>query len=209
MRCALCGEPAWYRCARTGVSICARHAQVEVVAAMEGEWRQQVPVREAEPKDRERLEELALHFWGETEVECFDSVYDVLQLPALVAEMGSEVAGFLSYAVEHERVNLVMLNVLPEYQGRGRGEALLEEAIESARRNGLKRVIVATSNDDLPALGFYQRRGFVITEVVPGRILEHHGGEEEGFAGIPVRDEMRLELSLGNGGEDDVVLESG
>lgn len=196
MRCALCGEPAWYRCARTGLLVCPRHARMEVVAAREHGQRKPFKVRDAEPKDGGRLKELALHFWGETEVECFDRLYSVLQLPALVAELDSELAGFLSYAVEGERMNLVMLNVLPDYQGGGLGQALLEAAIGFARRSGLKRVVVATSNDDLPALGFYQRHGFVISEVVPGRILEHHGGEEEGFAGIPIRDEIRLELSL-------------
>jgi ribosomal protein S18 acetylase RimI-like enzyme len=196
MRCALCGEPAWYRCARSGAPICPQHARVEVVAAKEEGQRTPFIVRDVEPHDRGRLEELALHFWGETEVECFEGVYDVLQLHAFVAELEGEVAGFVSYAVEGERMNLVMLNVLPEYQGRGVGQALLEAAVELARGSGLKRVVVATSNDDLPALGLYQQRGFVITEVVPGRILEHHGGEEEGFAGIPVRDEIRLELLL-------------
>jgi len=196
MRCALCGEPAWYRCARTGVLVCPRHARVEVVAAKHEGRRKPFVIREADPEDRGRLEELALHFWGETEVECFDHLYDMLQLPALVAEVESELAGFLSYAVEGERMHLVMLNVLPEHQGGGLGQSLVEAAVESARRRGLSRVVVATSNDDLPALGLYQRCGFAITEVVPGRILEYHGGEEEGFAGIPIRDEIRLELSL-------------
>jgi hypothetical protein len=56
--------------------------------------------------------------------------------------------------------------------------------------------VVATSNDDLPALYVYQREGFVITEVAAGAILAHHGREELGFASIPVRDEIRLELAL-------------
>lgn len=48
----------------------------------------------------------------------------------------------------------------------------------------------------LPALALYQRCGLYITEVVPGRITEHHGGVLPGFAGIPVRDEIRLEYRL-------------
>jgi ribosomal protein S18 acetylase RimI-like enzyme len=57
----------------------------------------------------------------------------------------------------------------------------------------LGRILVATSNDDLPALALYQRHGFRILEIIPGRIAEDHGGEFPGFAGIPVRDEVRLE----------------
>jgi ribosomal protein S18 acetylase RimI-like enzyme len=196
MRCAFCGEPAWYRCARTGAPICPHHARLEVVAAQDRGPTGALEVRAAQPKDRERMEEIALHFWGETEVECFERVYEVLELPALVAEVDGEVVGFLSYAAEGERLNLVMLNVLPKWQGHGVASSLLRAVVEQARRLGALRLVVATTNDDLPALGFYQRAGFTIEEVVPGRILEHHGGEEEGFAGIPVRDEVRLQLSL-------------
>lgn len=196
MRCAFCGEPAWYRCARTAAPVCPRHARLQVVAAQDEGPRKPLEVRAAQPEDRERMEEIALHFWGETEVACFDAVYDVLELPAFVAELDGQVVGFLSYATEGERLNLVVLNVLPDYQGHGVGESLLRAVVGQGRRLGLARLVVSTSNDDLLALSFYQRAGFTIEEVVPGRILEHHGGEEEGFAGIPVRDEVRLQLLL-------------
>jgi ribosomal protein S18 acetylase RimI-like enzyme len=196
MRCAFCEEPAWYRCARSGLPICPRHARVEVVAARDEVAAGSCILRASEPHDRERLEQLALHFWGETEVECFDRVYDVLELPAIVAELGGEVVGFVCFAVDGERINLVMCNVLPDFQGRGVGKDLLQAAVEKARLLGLTRLVVATSNDDLPALAFYQRAGFTVEAVVPGRILEHHGEEEKGFAGIPVRDEIRLQLPL-------------
>lgn len=58
------------------------------------------------------------------------------------------------------------------------------------------RLVVATSNDDVPALYLYQRLGFVLTGIKVGAILRHHGGEERGFAGIPVRDELQLERRL-------------
>ena len=61
---------------------------------------------------------------------------------------------------------------------------------------GLARVIVATTNDDLPALALYQRYGFRIHGIVPGSIAQHHGGELPGFSGIPIRDEIQLEYWL-------------
>jgi len=135
-------------------------------------------------------------YWGETEVECFDRTYDVLALPAFLAFCGDEVAGMLSYALEEDRINIVMLNVHPEYQGRHTARSLLAMVEEEARARGVSRLVVTTSNDDLPALYVYQRWGFVIHEVKPGAILEHHGHEEAGFATIPVRDEIRLERHL-------------
>jgi ribosomal protein S18 acetylase RimI-like enzyme len=137
---------------------------------------------------------MAMRYWQETEMECFDRMYDVLHLPAFVAMSEDLLAGVLSYALEREdgRLNIVMLNVHPEYQGRHVARCLLARAEEEARANHLSRLVVATSNDDLPALYVYQRWGFVITEAKPGAILKHHGGEVAGFASIPVRDEIRL-----------------
>jgi ribosomal protein S18 acetylase RimI-like enzyme len=91
---------------------------------------------------------------------------------------------------------LVMLNVLPDYQGRGGGRSLLDAVREEAKGRGLARILVATTNDDLPALALYQRYGFRITELVTGRVAEEHGVDLAGFAGIPVRDEVRLEFEL-------------
>jgi ribosomal protein S18 acetylase RimI-like enzyme len=196
MKCAFCDEPAWYRCPHTEEYICARHATVQVVAWNAKREPEPSIVRAAGEQDNARLQELAIHFWGETEVECFDREYDVLTLPAFVGLKNDHAVGFVSYSVEEDTMNLVMLNVLPEHQGRGLGSALLAKAVLEARELGLSRLVVATSNDDVPALYYYQRSGFQIEEVVPGRIAEHHGGLEEGFAGISVRDEIRMQLVL-------------
>ena len=196
MKCAFCDEPACYHCPQTEAYICARHARVQVVAWNAKPEPEPSILRAASEQDNARLQELAIHFWGETEVECFDREYDVLKLSAYVGLENDDIAGFISYAVEGDRMNLVMLNVLPDYQGQGLGSALLAKAVIEAHELGLSQVVVATSNDDVPALGFYQRSGFVIEEVVQHRISEHHGGPEEGFAGIPVRDEIRMQLAL-------------
>jgi ribosomal protein S18 acetylase RimI-like enzyme len=96
-------------------------------------------------------------------------------------------------------VNLVMLGVLPQWQGQGAARALVAAVVDVARAEGASRVIVATTNDDLPALYLYQKMGFTITQVRTGRLLEHHGTAERGFAGIPVRDEIQMELRLSYG----------
>jgi ribosomal protein S18 acetylase RimI-like enzyme len=153
-------------------------------------------IRPATLADRTRIAELADYFWGEVEVECFGRIYQAHALPAHVACDGDQIVGVASYADEGDAVNLVMLNVLPRWQGRGTARALIAAVTETAHARDAERIIVATTNDDLPALGLYQRLGFTITEVMVGKLLEHHGGVEPGFAGIPVRDEIRMELRL-------------
>jgi len=196
MKCHYDDLTAHYRCAQTGQYVCLSHARLDVVSVATRVKRKPLPVRPSEPDDHDAITEVAKTYWAELEVECFGSTYDVPALPAFVAYSGSEVAGVLSYAIEGDRLTIVMVNVHPEFQGRNTARALFAAAEGEARKRGLARLVIATSNDDLPALYLYQRWGFVITEVVPGAILAHHGREERGFAAIPVRDEIRLELLL-------------
>jgi GNAT superfamily N-acetyltransferase len=195
VKCAFCDNKPQYRDRHTGQYLCLEHARLEVVAASGQPPHCSLAVRPLTAADYDRVKELALYFWDETEVECFGREYDLLACPAFLACDGVDVVGLASYAIEldWDAVVLVMLNVLPTCQGWGGGGALIAAVVDEAARLGRARVLVATSNDDLVALALYQRHGFHLTELIPGGIAQHHGGELAGFAGIPVRDEIRLE----------------
>ena len=196
MRCHYDDRIAQFRCARTGEYVCLDHARLDVVSVSTRTRLPPVPVRAALAEDSRAIREMALLYWGETEVACFGRTYDVTVLPAFVAGSESAVAGFLTYALEASQMVIVMLNVHPESQGRTVARSLLALAEDKARVSGLGKMVVATTNDDLPAQYLYQRWGFVVQEVVPGAVLAHHGHEVLGFARIPVRDEFRLEKRL-------------
>lgn len=85
------------------------------------------------------------------------------------------------------------LGVLPESQGGGVGERLVEKVEAEAKRTRKSKLLVSTSNDDLPALAFYQSIGFQIYEVRPNIIAKKHGETPEGIGGLPIRDELRLQ----------------
>ena len=82
----------------------------------------------------------------------------------------------------------------------GVGAALLEAALEEARRAGCRRAWLVTTNDNLPAVRFYQKRGWRIRAIRPGAIRESRRQKPEipemGVDGIPIRDEIELELPL-------------
>lgn len=194
--CTYCNDNAFYRDRNSGVNLCLAHARLEVSGPRGDTPRPPLTIRPAAPADRQRIVGLAHYFWGETEVECFGRSYQVDALPAYVACDGEEVVGLASYAREKDASVLVMLNVLPQWQGRGVARRLITAVVETARADGVARIVVVTTNDDLPALGLYQRFGFTITAVLAGKLVEHHGGVEPGFSGIPVRDEIQMELRL-------------
>ena len=198
MSCAFCGEKPHYRDRSTGQYICPKHAHLAVVTKASASTASPVTIHPATEKDRTRMKEMSIYFWDETVVDCFGQEYDVLTCPALLASEGSQVVGLSSYAVEVEwdAVVLVLLSVLPDFQGLGAGRLLLDALHATTAQHRLQRILVATSNDDLPALSLYQRYGFHISGVIPGGIARHHGSEIPGFSGIPIRDEIQLEYRL-------------
>src|SRR5207244_7655790 len=117
-------------------------------------------------------------------------------VPALSARMDAEQPGALAYRLLGDALHIVALATDPMWQRSGVGGHLVAEAELLARRLGLSRLIVSTTNDNLPALYFYQRRGYRMTDLVPNNVSIHTHREQAGFAGIPVRDEIRLEKRL-------------
>jgi ribosomal protein S18 acetylase RimI-like enzyme len=83
---------------------------------------------------------------------------------------------------------------------RGVGSALLEDVASLARRRRCRRLWLITTNDNLNALRFYQRRGLRLVAVRPGAVVEARKLKPEiptmGAEGIPIRDEIELELAL-------------
>jgi ribosomal protein S18 acetylase RimI-like enzyme len=120
----------------------------------------------------------------------------VSEFPAYTAKIGKEIAGFASFTEMDDALIIVALGVPPKFQNAGVGRSLIEQVETEARKRKKKRLLVSTSNDDLPALAFYQLLGFQIYEVKPNVIAEKHGEVQEGIGRLPVRDEIRLRKIL-------------
>jgi len=154
-------------------------------------------VRESTDADRAAARHLFEQDFGRTKVVAFGEVMDIDQMPTLVAVMHQEPSGALAYRMlGDDTLHIVALATDPMWQRSGVGGHLVAEAELLARRLKLKRLVVATTNDNLPALYFYQRRGYYLTTLVPNSVPSHVRGEQTGFAGIPVRDEIRLEKRI-------------
>jgi GNAT superfamily N-acetyltransferase len=190
-------KPAVLRCSRCGKFVDWEEAQVQVVCSCKP--RLDLPpvlVREATDTDRAAARELFARDFGRTQIVAFGEVMDIDAMPALVAIQYTEPSGALAYRLLGDALHIVALATDPMSQRSGVGGHLIAEAELLARRLGLKRLIVSTSNDNLPALYFYQRRGYRMTDLVPNSIAGLTKHEVAGFAGIPVRDEVRLEKTL-------------
>jgi ribosomal protein S18 acetylase RimI-like enzyme len=190
-------KPAVLRCSRCGKFVDWEGAQLQIVCTCRPHLElPPVLVREATDADRSAARELFQRDFGRTKVVAFGQVMDIDQMPALVAIMRQEPSGALAYRLLGDALHIVALATDPMWQRSGVGGYLVAEAELIARRLKLKRLIVSTTNDNLPALYFYQRRGYRLTDLVPNSVSHHTRQEQPGFAGVPVRDEIRLEKRL-------------
>ncbi len=183
-----------YRCPVDGEALPLTEARITVTCAKHSpnEDREEFTIRQARDDDRRAVEELCDRAWGETEIDTFGRTFDVLSGDNIVAEVGSGLVGMISLFVHAGELAIVLLSVYPEHQGAGIGKALLDAAFERAVTRRLPFIKAGVSNDDISGLYFYQRNGFVITDVALGAMADRLGAAVPGFAGIPIRDELRL-----------------
>lgn len=192
------GKPAVLRCSRCGRFVDWEEARLQVVCDCRP--RLELPpvlVRASAEQDRAATLDLFKRDFGRTNVLAFGEIANLEQTDALIADMKGDLAGALAYRVDGDALQIVALATDPTWQRSGVGGHLVAEAELLARRRELTRVVVMTTNDNLPSLYFYQRRGYQITGVVPSARVPHASVPSPlGFGGIPVRDEIRLEKKL-------------
>src|SRR5213594_2637539 len=190
-------KPAVLRCARCGRFGDWEEGQVQVICSCKPHVElSPVIVREATDEDRAAARELFTRDFGRTKIVAYGEVMDIDQMPALVAVRYEDPSGALAYRLHGDALHIVALATDPMWQRSGVGGHLVAEAELLARRLDLKRLVVATTNDNLPALHCDQRRGYRLTDLVHNSVIEHTQQEVAGFAGIAVRDEIRLEKKL-------------
>jgi ribosomal protein S18 acetylase RimI-like enzyme len=190
-------KPVVLRCSRCGRFVDWDESRLQVVCSCKPHIElPPVLVREATETDRATARTLFDRDFGRTQIVAFGEVMDIDQMPALVALMHAEPSGALAYRLHRDALHIVALATDPMWQRSGVGGHLVAEAELLARRLNLSKVVVATTNDNLPALYFYQRRGYRLTDLVPNSVVAHTRQVVAGFAGIPVRDEIRLQKTL-------------
>lgn len=151
-------------------------------------------VREVRDGDRPTVEWLIRQLWGARELVVHDGAFYPAMLPGFIAERAGCIAGLVTYDVRGDILEIVTLNALDRYHGIG--TLLVEATRGEAKRRGCREVVLTTTNDNVDALRFYQRRGFRLSAVRPGAVnrsrLRKPQIPRTGNYYIPLRDEIDL-----------------
>lgn len=123
---------------------------------------------------------------------------DTTGLPGFVSVEGDRINGVITYNIENAACEIVTLNSFEE--NKGIGTALINAVCSVAKTEKCTKIWLITTNDDIDAIRFYQRKGF---EWVATRIDAIEVSRKIkpsipliGRYGIPIKHELEFERKL-------------
>jgi len=157
-----------------------------------------ISVRQLTVDDLPRLRAIWKENWGDEFVVAHGVIYYPDSLDGFVALDDDKWVGEITYTFSGNECEIVSLD--SARQGMGVGTMLIHKVIEQAREKDCGRIFLITTNDNLNALGFYQKRGFELVAVHRGAINDSRkikpGIPLIGANNIRLRDEIELEMIL-------------
>ena len=117
-----------------------------------------IVVRDLETYDQSWMHDFLVTYNHSLRVVSRGTLHHVPQLPGLIATYNDIPSALLTYHLADQEFEVVTLHAA--VQGHGLGAQLLAVARARAHALDCSRLWLITTNDNLNALGFYQRRGF-------------------------------------------------
>lgn len=148
--------------------------------------------------DRFWIREVFNEHWGSPQIVSRGTVHQADLLPGFIARIQVRPVGLITYSIQDRHCEITSINSIVERIGIG--SELINTIKETARDAGCIRLWLVTTNDNTPALTFYQKIGFQITALHKDAIETSRKLKPEiparGYASIPIRDEIELELRI-------------
>jgi len=155
-------------------------------------------IREIESNDVKFIEQSLKENWGSVNIVTRGKIYDASKFPGFVAEDEETIYGFITYRQEGDEIEIISLNSFKERIGIG--SSLVNAVKEMAEIKSRKKIWLITTNDNYPAVSFYQRRGFNVKKIHKNAIEKSRKLKPEipthGVGGVPIRDEIEMEILI-------------
>ena len=136
--------------------------------------------------------------WGAPIIVTKGKIHAVEDIQGYAVVVNEEIKSLITYCIEKEECEIVSLDSLIENQGIG--TSLIKKVIETAKEHQCRRVWLITTNDNIKAIRFYQRRGFSMVGLYVNAILESRLIKPQiplcGFDDIPILHEIEFEKLL-------------
>jgi GNAT superfamily N-acetyltransferase len=157
----------------------------------------EIQIKPIEDTDKDWIISILDGRWGSTNIVTRGKIHQADQLPGFVAFFGNKRAGLVTYSLENN-CEIITLDSLS--QDKGIGTALFEKVKKTAKEKKCKRLWLITTNDNMRALRFFQKRGFRLSALYSNALEQSRKLKPEipetGIDNIPLRDEIELDILL-------------
>ena len=108
--------------------------------------------------NREEVNKFIKKNWYSTDMFVGGDIIDMTTIDGIVVYEEGKIVALETYRIKDKECEIISLDSLKE--GQGIGTELINRVIQIAKDNLCKRVKVITTNDNIHAIEFYQKRGF-------------------------------------------------
>jgi len=148
-------------------------------------------------KDHKAVSEI-IKGWGSDIIVSRGKAYRAEDLEGILAYDDDKIIGLGLYCIKEEECEIALIETF--LQNRGIGTQIIENIIKIAKSKNCKRIWLVTSNDNINAIKFYQRKGFCFSNIYVKAMDEARKIKPEipliGNFGLPIRDEIEFEIIL-------------
>ena len=149
-------------------------------------------------KNRQKVNDILINEWEATNIIIRGKIIDGTKLDGFLAVKDNEIIGLITYMIENNECEIVSLNSFEE--NKGIATRLINIVKELAVKKKCVRLKLITTNDNIKGIEFYQKRGFVFSNIYVNAIESSRKLKPEipMFAdnGLPIRDEIEYEIKL-------------
>jgi len=149
-------------------------------------------------QNRSQINDFISSRWFSTEMVVRGRVVDMTRLAGFVAYEEDTIIGLVTYEIIDQACEIMSLDSL--WEGQGIGTTLLNQVIATAKERGCHKITLITTNDNLNAMGFYQKRGFDLIRLYHNALDISRKLKPSipllGEFDIPLRHELEFEMNL-------------
>jgi ribosomal protein S18 acetylase RimI-like enzyme len=149
-------------------------------------------------EDNKELENIVRQNWGSNKIVSKGKLYEIPTLKGILIKNNNEIIGIGLYNITDNECEITLLETF--IQNIGTGTKLIEKIMEIAKHNKCKRLWLVTSNDNINALKYYQKRGFLFKNIYINEMEKARKLKPEipfiGENNIPIRDEIEFEIKI-------------
>ena len=145
--------------------------------------------------NRDLVNQFFIDNWYSTDMSLRGEIIDGTKVDGFLLRENTKIIGLITYIIFGDICEIISLDSKKENVGIG--TALLKEAEKVAINNNCKKMRLITTNDNMRALQFYQKRGYYLSKIYPNAMKEVRKVKPNvpviGDNDIPLRDEIELE----------------